>query len=339
MRKVSLFVITLLVIAFCVVWWYGNKYVLQKPNAKERLVLFVPEGSNFDSVLQKITPHLEDVESFITASEKLNYIKIYPGRYTFEKGTTNKNIIARLKQGEQDEIEIMIGNYASIYELADKVEPFLATNSKAIVEAISKRPEAEGLDSLQMIYFLAPNTYRFHWTTSPEDFVEKLAIQYHKYWTDEKKELLQSIGLLEFEAITLASLVQLESYRTDEQPKVAGLYLNRLTIGMKLDADPTVIFVKKLREGWDKRINRVYYKDLNYASAYNTYKVAGLPPGPICMPNPSAIDAVLNHEKHNYIFFVADPGNPGYHLYAKTLTEQEKNARVYRKWVEEKGIK
>lgn len=302
--------------------------------------LYLPTGATYQTLIDSLKPHVKDIKTFESAAASMKLKRIYPGRYTLKKGETNEQLINRLLQGKQDEIDITVGNYNSIFELASKLDPLLEASAPQILVAVATRDEAKGLDSLQMIYFLAPNTYRFYWTQTPAEIIAKIAQPYHKYWTPEKRAQLAKSGLTEKEAVTLASIVQLESYQKDEQPRVAGLYHNRLKIGMKLDADPTVIFAKKAQTGaWTTKIERVYFKDLRIPSPYNTYVNKGIPPGPICMPNPSAIDAVLFPEKSDFIYFVADPSRPGYHLYAKTLAEQEKNAKVYRDWVEQKGIR
>lgn len=301
--------------------------------------LYIPTGSNFQQLLDSIQPLLKDLETFKKSAEKMKLQRIYPGRYTLTKDETNEAIINRLLLGKQDEIQITVGNYASIYELASKLDPLLELTANDIINAVASRPEVKGMDTLKMIYFLAPNTYRFFWTETPTNLVNKIAAPYKKYWSAANKSALDSLKLTEFQAVTLASIVQMESYKVDEQPRVAGLYLNRLKIGMKLDADPTVLFAKKLEQGWDKKFQRVFSNYLDIQSAYNTYRNPGLPPGPICMPNPSAIDAVLHPAKHDYIFFVADTSRPGYHLYAKTLAEQEKNAKAYREWAKRKNLK
>ncbi len=311
-----------------------------KENVPANAKLYLPTGATLQTVMDSIAPHVQNIESFQKAASSMKLRRIYPGRYTLQKGETNKSILDKLLLGKQDEIEITIGNYGSIFELATKLDPLLETSASSLLTAIAHRDEARGLDSLQMIYFLSPNTYRFHWTQTPEEIVEKISAPYRRYWTPEKRaQLAASSGLSEKEAVTLASIVQLESYRADEQPRVAGLYHNRLRLGMKLDADPTVIFAKKQKIGWQTKIERVYFKDLQLPSPYNTYVNKGLPPGPICMPNPSAIDAVLQPAPSEFIYFVADPSQPGYHLYAKTLAEQEKNAQVYRAWVEKNNIR
>ncbi|RYD53383.1 MAG: endolytic transglycosylase MltG [Sphingobacteriales bacterium] len=310
-----------------------------KENVGADFKLFLPTGATYQTLLDSVAPHVENIEAFKNAASSMRLKRIYPGRYTFRKGETNKIIIDKLLTGKQDEIDITVGNYNSIFELSGKLDPLLETSAAQIIAAIARRDEAKGLDSLQWIYFLAPNTYRFNWTQTPDEIIAKIALPYQKYWTAEKRDQLNASGLTELQATTLASIVQLESYQKDEQPRVAGLYFNRLKLGMKLDADPTVIFAKKQQQGtWTTKIERVYFKDLRIPSPYNTYVNKGLPPGPVCMPNPSAMDAVLAPQKSDFIYFVADPSRPGYHLYAKTLAEQEKNAAVYRNWVKQNNI-
>lgn len=310
-----------------------------KMNAANEFTVFIPTGASMQQLMDSFQNKVIDFESFQTTVKHQKINKIYPGRYTIPKDATNEQIVKKFQLGQQDEIEIMVGNYASIFELAQKLDTFFEINANNIIEAIAEREEVKGKDTLQWIYFLAPNTYKFHWNNTGKEIIEKIAQPYKKFWTPERLSLLDQSGLTEMQVIALASLVQLESYKIDEQPKVAGLYLNRIKIGMKLDADPSVIFAKKMSVGWDQKINRVYFKDLNIASPYNTYRNPGIPPGPICMPNPSAIDAVLKPEKHDYIFFVADPEQPGYHVYAKTLQEQEINAKKYRDWANNNNVK
>ena len=137
----------------------------------------------------------------------------------------------------------------------------------------------------------------------------------------------------------LASIVQKETLRSEEQNKIAGVYINRLNKNMKLQADPTVIYaIKKKEDNFNKVIRRVLYKDLKLNSPYNTYRYSGLTPGPICMPNLSTIEAVLNPESHDYLYFVASPTNPGYHLFSKNLSEHNKNKRLYTRWLNSKKL-
>ena len=160
-----------------------------------------------------------------------------------------------------------------------------------------------------------------------------------KFWNDNRIQKAKKIGLSKLEVTNLASIVQKESIKIDERPTIAGVYINRLNKRMRLQADPTVIYsIKDYYKNFDTIIRRVLYRDLRLKSRYNTYRINGLPPGPIAMPDISAIDAVLNYEKHNYIFFVADPYNRGYHLFARNLTEHNQNKKVYTRWLNNRGI-
>ena len=163
--------------------------------------------------------------------------------------------------------------------------------------------------------------------------------EYNKFWNQQRTKKAEQLGMSKLEVISLASIVQKESVKVDERPTIAGVYINRLRKRMRLQADPTVIYsIKDYYKNFDTIIRRVLYRDLRLKSRYNTYRINGLPPGPIAMPDISAIDAVLDYQKHNYIFFVADPYNRGYHLFARNLSEHNKNKRVYTRWLNSRGI-
>ena len=158
--------------------------------------------------------------------------------------------------------------------------------------------------------------------------------EYRRFWTDARLEKATDLGLKPSEVIALAAIVQKETAKVDERPRVAGVYLNRIRRGMLLQADPTVIFaIKKVSGNYDTVIKRVLYRDLELDSPYNTYKYRGIPPGPIAMPDISSIDAVLNAEDHDYLYFVADVENFGYHIFAKTLRQHNRNKQQYIRWV------
>lgn len=339
--KVRIVLVVLLVVILLSGWAVFRLYERRwAPNVTTSFKLFIPTGAGFDQVMDSIRPFLSNANDFVWLAEQKKYTgHVRPGRYTISKGENNEAVINRLRIGKQDEISIRIGNYASIYELAGKVAPYLEPDSSQIVMAIKAAGFAEGYDSAALIYFYRPDTYNFFWNTSGEQFVSKMKKQFDLFWTPERTALADRQGLTPLKATTLASIVQLESSKVDEQPMVAGLYLNRLKVGMKLDADPTVVFALQQQEGFTRKVRRVYFKDLAISSPYNTYRNKGLPPGPICMPNDSAIDAVLAPAKHDYFYFVADPARPGYHIFARTLQEHVANASVYRSWADSNQIK
>ena len=179
-----------------------------------------------------------------------------------------------------------------------------------------------------------PNTYNFYWNTSAEDFRDRMYLEYKKYWTKKRILAANKIGLNTIEVIILASIINKETPIFNERKKIAGVYLNRLKKKIKLQADPTVIFaIKNENKKFDTIIKRVLLSDLKINSKFNTYVVRGLPPGPICMPDLSSIEAVLNPEKHDYIFFVADPDKPGYHNFSKSLKMHNFYKRKYINWI------
>ena len=338
-RKVLLPVLIILLLIGGYLAFEGYKRWLM-PNTVKTGKLFIPTNATYTQVLDSLKPFLKDVTTFNWLARQKKYDnRIKPGRYSIGKNENNSTLINRLRSGAQDEISIRIGNYSSIYELAGKMGSLLEPDSASIVEAIVSADFAQGHDTAALVAFFFPNTYNFHWNTSGKAFVMRMKTQYDKYWTGARIQDAMDKKMTPLEVSTLASIVQLESSKTDEQPRVAGLYLNRLNIGMKLDADPTVIYAMRKAAGFKQKIQRVYNKNLEIVSPYNTYKNKGLPPGPICMPNQSALDAVLHPAEHKYLYFVADPSRPGYHLYATTLEEQEKNATIYREWLNRNNVR
>jgi UPF0755 protein len=333
----ALLILVLIIGGFGAYFYY--RHWLQ-PNISHSGKVFIPSGATYQQVLDSISPFLENKQSFEWLAHQKKYSsRIRPGRYTVNKGENNNEVLNRLRIGAQDEIAIRIGNYSSIFELAGKLDPLLEADSESLVQAIVQADFARGYDTAVLIFFFFPDTYNFHWTISPEEFVHKMKDQFDQYWTPEKTAVAASKNMTPLQVTTLASIVQLESSKADEQPMVAGLYLNRLKIGMKLDADPTVIYALRKADGFKTKIHRVYYKNLLIESPYNTYRYKGLPPSPICMPNKSALEAVLHPAEHKYLYFVADAQRPGYHVYASTLQEQELNADKYRKWLNEHQVK
>lgn len=184
-----------------------------------------------------------------------------------------------------------------------------------------------------------PNTYEFFWNTDAERFRDRMKTEYDRFWNDERIAKAKKLGLTPNEVTSLAAIVQKETAKVDERPRVAGVYLNRIRRGMLLQADPTVIYaIKKETGNYDTIIKRVLFRDLEMDSPYNTYKYAGIPPGPITMPDISSIDAVLNPEKHDYLYFVADVSNFGYHLFAKTLAQHNRNKVQYTRWLNQQKV-
>jgi UPF0755 protein len=200
--------------------------------------------------------------------------------------------------------------------------------------------QENGLNKDNVMSFFIPNSYEFYWNISPEEFAEKLTKEYKRFWNDGRLAKAKALNLTPAQVYTLASIVHKETAKADERPKVAGVYLNRLNKNMPLQADPTVIFALKQKSNdWNLVVKRVMHNDLIVNSPYNTYKNTGLPPGPIFMPDVSAIDAVLNPEKHNYLYFCASVEKFGYHEFAKDYDAHLKVAAKYADWVKKQNYK
>ena len=318
-------------------FFYGNK----KNVVKEGHLYIYPDAT-YQQVLDSLKPFLKDIEQFDAVAKAEDYNRyVKPGKYLIKEDETNEEIALKLKNGDEEQVKVMVQNSPTIFHLARGASKHIYADSAEIVQAILDNPtfKEKGLDlETSKIYFI-PNTYFFKWITSGEGFVERMISEHAKFWNDERKQLLADSGMTELEVYTLASIVQMEASKADEQPKVAQAYLNRLKQGRKLEADPTSVYAYKLEHGFDEKIQRVYHKHLKTASDYNTYQVTGLPPAPITLPNGTAIDAVLKPEKHDYIFFCADPDRPGYHSFTSSYAEHLQNAAKYRKWLKENNIK
>ncbi|MBA5629548.1 endolytic transglycosylase MltG [Moheibacter lacus] len=313
-----------------------------KKNIKEDGFLYVRTGADFNEVLDSLSSKLENQESFKNYAESKDLPSLLkPGKYKLNEGETNKSLVNKLIIGNQEEVSLMIRNEPTIFHLAGSVSKKIEADSAQIVNAIvnwAKQKDPNLTAETVKMYFV-PNTYNYYWATSGDKFVEKMIGEFDKVWNEERAQKAETMKFTPLQVFTLASIVQMEASKTDEQPKVAQAYLNRLAKNMRLEADPTSIYAFKLQNGFNQKIQRVYYGHLAVPSDYNTYRVKGLPPAPICLPNMTAVDAVLNPDGHEFVYFCADPDRPGYHSFTNDFAEHERNAAKYRKWLEERGIK
>lgn len=314
----------------------------KKKDIIEDDVFYISKNSDFNAVLDSLSPKMSDLEAFKLVAESKSYPQnVKPGKYKLDKNWTNEELINKLMSGDQIDQAIMIGNWPTIYHLAGRVAKKLDTDSADIVQAIQEwasRKDSTLNDETVKMYFV-PNTYNFVWTSTGEEFVNRMVGEFDKVWNEERKAKAKAMNFTPLQVYTLASVVQMEAADAEEQRLVAQAYLNRLKKGMKLEADPTSVYAYKLEHGFNKQIRRVLNKHLATPSAYNTYKVTGLPPAPICLPNTTAVDAVLNPEEHPFVFFCADPDRPGKHSFTNSYAEHQKNAAKYRNWLKEKGIR
>ncbi len=319
--------------------WYA---VVRMPNVcvaeNQQKELFVPTGTDYDSllvILERDSVLCRSSTFLLLARRKHLPTHVHPGHYVIRAGMNNNELINMLRGGFQDAVRVTLHNIHTLEELAGVVAQQLEPDSLAFLALLKDSAfiAGYGFDTNTVIALFLPDTYEFYWTTSPQRFVRKMYREYKHFWDDDRRSRAEALGLTPVEVTTLASIVQEEVIHDDEMPRVAGVYLNRLRKGMRLQADPTVKFA--LKEVGRKRILK---KDLHINSPYNTYRYAGLPPGPIRMPSKAAIDAVLNAEQHKYIYFCAKDDFSGYHNFARTLSEHNRNARLYRRALNKKRI-
>jgi UPF0755 protein len=306
-----------------------------------RVAVFIPTNASYNDVEVLMKPYVKDMENFRTTAEKKSYTtNVKAGKFILKKGMNNNDLVNALRQPIP--VNIAFNNQETLQRTVGRIAQQIEPDSLALLEAFTDKTflEENGFTEENVLSVFVPNTYEFFWNTTATKVRDKMAKEYRKFWTPERKAKAEALNLTPLQVSALASIVHKETVKTDERPRVAGVYLNRLQKGMKLEADPTVIYAVKKQSGdFDQVIKRVLYKDLVVDSPYNTYKYAGLPPGPIAMPDISALDAVLNPEKHNYIYFCASVTNFGYHEFAVTPAQHEANRQKYVAWVNKMGIK
>lgn len=303
----------------------------------EESELYLSAHRGYEQITDSLRPKIGHTWAFDLYARRLDLEHTFkPGHYIVKPGMNVIEIVRMLKLGLQTPVRITINNVKIAPQLAAKLARQFDADSTAFIRALTSRELAAevGFDSLTLFSMFLPNTYECYWTTSPEEFVRRMRREYDRFWTPERDALRERSGLSRFEVMTLASIVYEETRKTDEMPRIAGVYLNRIRKGIPLQADPTIKYALQ-----DFGLRRILYRHLKTPSPYNTYLNRGLPPSPICMPSIEAIDAVLNFERHDYIFFCARPTFDGYHNFARTLSEHNANARAYQQELNRRKIK
>ena len=298
----------------------GKKYISIKINS----------NSNYKSVLKKLDTILINKTFFKILSLLKKYPKlIKTGNYKIYQGMNNNQIINKLRLGKQDYINLVLNNNQTIEDVASNASKYIEPDSADIYKSILDKDflRSSGFDSQTVKALFISNTYRFFWDISADNFANRMLKEYNKFWNKDRTIKQKKLKLSKIEVITLASIIEKETSKTDEYRTIAGLYINRLKKGWKLESCPTVIFaIKKTQK---KDIKRLLYKHLEIDSPYNTYKYSGLPIAPICIPNTLSIDAVLNYQKHNYLYMAASIDRPGYNEFSKSLKEHINKKNKY----------
>lgn len=343
-RKIIIAVAVLGVIAFGIFGYYVYNSIFSSNTSfnSSQEVVYIPSDANFKTVIDSLRPLVKDLEAFQLVAQKKGYAdNVRPGRYFIDKGMNNNELVNRLRSGNQP-VKVIFNNQERLEDLAGRISEQIEADSVSLMKTFTDPDylaESDFNEKTALGMYI-PNQYEFYWNTSAEEFRARMEKEYKRFWNAERLSKAKEIGLSPKEVITMASIVQKETAKVEERPKVAGVYMNRYKNGWKLDADPTVIYAIKEKTGnFDTIIKRVLYKDLELDSPYNTYKYRQIPPGPIWMPDISSIDAVLNYEEHDFYYFVADVENFGYHKFAKNLAQHNRNKQEYIRWINKQGIK
>ncbi|MFZ4107049.1 endolytic transglycosylase MltG [Flavobacterium sp.] len=320
---------------------FSKYFTNNTKNVSKELYVEIPTGSNYNKVLEIISPYLTNINDFKFIASICSYDKhINPGRFLFKKGLSSFGLVSTLKRNMP--VNLTFNNQERLENLCVRISSQIEPDTTKLLSVFrdSLFLKQNGFTRDNVIAMFIPNSYEFYWNVSAEKFRDKMLKEYQNFWTLERLMKAKKLGLSPVEVMTLASIVNKETVKKDERPKVAKVYLNRLALGMPLQADPTIIYAVKLRDNdFDQIIKRVLYGDLNINSPYNTYVNIGLPPGPIAMPDITAIDAVLTPDSNDYIYFCASVERFGYHEFASTYEQHQVNAKKYSDWLNVLGTK
>ena len=313
--------------------YYPNVLVNKKDKA-----FFIHKNTTFKKLQKKLVEEniIHDLVSFsLLARLKKFDVSIKSGRYLLKSNMSNQQLINLLRSGKQTPTKLTFSNARILEELAKKLTRNLEIDSTEMANFLLNDTTAAyyGFNKNTFISMFIPNTYEVFWTASPKNILDKIKYEYKIFWKGNRQKKSEKINLSNIEISILASIVQGETIKMDEAPTIAGVYMNRIKKGIKLQADPTIIFAIG-----DFSIRRVLNRDKNYDSPYNTYLYKGLPPGPINMPSIQSIDAILNYKKHNYLYFCAKHDFSGYHIFAKTLAQHNINARKFQRALNKERI-
>lgn len=317
--------------------FYGQVFKNNTQFEEKKRVVFVRDTINFSDWLE--LPENQgvflnkDILLRTALLKKFNTPKI--GRFAIDKNMNSNSIINLLRSGEQDPVVIRLDNIKTIQALAGKLGNSLKVDSASFITALINQenyPSPE-YNETTIACVIRPNTYHFLWTMTPEQFIKRMVEYNSQFWTEERTKKAKAVNLTPNEIITLASIVKAETANNSEASKIAGLYLNRLNKNIPLQSDPTAVFGAGL-----DHVSRVT-NQISVESAYNTYQNSGLPPGPINFPEDIYIDAVLNPEKHEFLYMCAQPEGTGFHNFSRTFEQHKVYATQYRKWLNKQGIR
>ncbi len=335
----------IVLIGLLVAGWFGwdtyqSYFGKNVPDNLASPYVHIPSFSTFEDVVDILEKEnfIINKKTFESVAGRMNYIKnpMRAGRFKIKSGMSNHELIGHLRSGEQAAVKVVLHNKRRMEDVAGYLAGVLESDSSDIMDVFINPVFLQQFELKPETAMTAiiPNTYELYWNTHPQKFYERMIKEHKKFWNEDRLAKAKALDMAPSEVYTLASIVETETQQNSEKDRIAGVYLNRLEKGWKLEADPTVVFAWQ-----DFSLRRVLKKHLEIDSPYNTYRNEGLPPGPIYMASIASIDKTLNHEDHDYMFFCARPDNSGLHAFAKTNAGHSKNAQRYHRWLKERGIK
>jgi UPF0755 protein len=335
----ALVLVSTLVATFTFYFWQVANSPNLNVDGKKTYVLYLEKGANYQTVLDSLHKHkiIHSEVSFGFLSKLMKYReKVKPGRYEIPANSGNKEILSKLRAGLQDPVRLTFNNIRTKADLAKKLGTKFKFSTDELLALMNNEEVCSkyGFSSETIMCMFLPDTYFIYWTSTPQEFLDKMKSEYDKFWTKDRLAKANSINMTPVEVAIMASIVQSETNKKDEMPIVAGAYVNRIAQNMPLGADPTVKFAVG-----DFSLKRILNKHLSVQSPYNTYINTGLPPGPIALPERVALESVLDYQKHNYVYFCAKEDFSGYHNFAVTYSDHLKNADIYQKALDARGIK
>lgn len=328
----------ILILALCIFLVYRLLYGLNIKISGEKITLYIPEGSSYIQAMDSVCTHFEikNPKAFKWIAEKKKYpALVKPGRYIIDSDQSYNGLVNLLRSGRQTPVRVTFNNIRYLTELAGRIGGQIEADSAEIMDFLSgeENYRNDGFTRQNVISVFIPNTYEVFWNTGAEELYSRMLREYNKFWTEERKAKAGAYKLSQVEVSILASIIDDEVVKKDEKPRIAGVYLNRIRRGIPLQACPTIKFALN-----DFTITRVLTKHLVIDSPYNTYKHRGFPPGPIGCPTIEGIDAVLNAEKHDFLYFAAKADFSGYHNFSRTLTEHNRYAAEYQRELNKRRI-
>jgi UPF0755 protein len=317
---------------------YRNLFGTSITTSEDNQIIYIPTGSSYAQVLDTLESKLiiknrNILEWFARKKSYPDHIK--PGRYIINAGLSYNSLINLMRSGRQSPVKITFNNLRTLNQIAGRIGKLIEADSSQIIGFLSDSSiyAEDGFKKENIISLFIPNTYEFYWNTDARGFYTRMLKEYRLFWNDERLTKAKEKGLDPIEVSILASIIDDEVAKREEKPRIAGVYLNRLLRGIPLQACPTIKFALN-----DFSITRVLKKYLLVESPYNTYKHSGFPPGPIGCSSIEGIEAVLNAEKHDYLFFAAKADFSGYHNFSRTLTEHNRYALLYQKELDKRKI-